>query len=188
MRKLKLQMQITLDGFNSTGDLDEQQWVTWDWNGIKEQVFDLLDTSDTIILGRKLAEGYIPHWQETVNKPDDPMYRLATRIVNTNKVVFTKKWDKSKWKNTVLAKGGLKDEIVKLKLQKGKDIIVYGGSSFVSSLIKEGLVDEYHFFINPIVIGKGISAFGEIMNWQNLKFIHSKTYESGIVLLSYEKT
>ena len=60
MRKLKLQMQVSLDGFNSTGPNDEQQWVTWDLDGIKQYVVDLLDTSDTILIGRKLATDYIP--------------------------------------------------------------------------------------------------------------------------------
>jgi len=62
MRKLKLQMQITLDGFNSTGPNDEQQWVTWDLDGIRKYVIDLLDSSDTVIIGRKLAVDYIPYW------------------------------------------------------------------------------------------------------------------------------
>lgn len=141
MRKLKLQMQVTLDGFNSTGPNDEQQWVTWDLEGIKKYVVDLLDTSDTILIGRKLAVDYIPFWQDTFTKPDDPMHDFATRIVNAKKIVFTKTLDKSIWDKTELAKGDLKDEINKLKNQDGKDIIVYGVSSFVSSLIKDGLID-----------------------------------------------
>lgn len=187
MRKLKLQMQVTLDGFNSTGPNDEQQWVTWDLDGIKQYVIDLLDSSDTIIIGRKLAEGYIPFWQDTYTKPDDPMYDFATRIVNSKKVVFTKTLDKSVWDKTELAKGNLKDEINKLKSQDGKDIIVYGGSSFVSSLINDGLIDEFHFFVNPIAIGKGLSAFGQLENWQRLKLKKSITCDSGLVILHYER-
>lgn len=69
MRKLKLQMQVTLDGFNSTGSNDEQRWVTWDLDGVKQYVVDLLDTSDTILIGRKLAIDYIPFWQDIFTKP-----------------------------------------------------------------------------------------------------------------------
>lgn len=187
MRKLKLQMQVTLDGFNSAGPNDEQQWVTWDLDGIKQYVVDLLDTSDTIIIGRKLAVDYIPFWQNTFTKPGDPMYDFATRIVNAKKVLFTKTLDKSIWDKTELAKGDLKDEINKLKNQDGKDIIVYGGSSFVSSLIKEGLIDEFHFFVNPIAIGKGVSAFEQLENWQPLKLKKAITCDSGILILHYEK-
>ncbi|HEY3389900.1 MAG TPA: dihydrofolate reductase family protein [Prolixibacteraceae bacterium] len=187
MRKLKLQMQVTLDGFNSTGPNDMQQWVTWDLDCIKQYVIDLLDTSDTILIGRKLAADYIPFWQETVTKPDDPMYEFATRIVNAKKIVFTKTLDKSIWDNTELAKGNLTDEIKKLKSQDGLDIIVYGGSSFVSSLIKEGLIDDFHYIINPIAIGKGVSAFEQLETWQKLKLKNSITCKSGLIILHYER-
>jgi len=93
MRKLKLQMQITLDGFNSTGENDEQKWVTWDLEGIKQYVIGMLDSSDTIIIGRKLAVDYIPYWEQTIKNNNDPMYGFATRIVNARKVVFTKQWN-----------------------------------------------------------------------------------------------
>ena len=82
------------------------------------------------------------------------MHDFATRIVAAKKVVFTKTLQKSPWDKTDLAKGDIKDEINKLKNQEGKDLIVYGGSSFVSSLIRDGLIDEFHFFINPIAIGR----------------------------------
>ena len=186
MRKLKLQMQVTLDGFNSTGPNDEQQWVTWDLDGIKQYVIDLFDSCDTILIGRKLAIDYIPFWQDTYTKPDDPMYDFATRIVNAKKIVFTKTLDKSIWDKTKLANGNLQDEVNRLKNQEGKDIIVYGGSSFVSSLIKERLIDEFHFLINPIAIGKGVSAFEQLDNWQKLKLKKSITCESGIIILHYE--
>ena len=187
MRKLKLQMQVTLDGFNSTGPNDEQQWVTWDLDGIKQYVVDLLDSSDTILIGRKLAEGYIPYWDDVITKPEDPMHEFATRIVGSKKVVFTKTLDKSMWANTELAKGDLSDEVKKLKNQEGKDLIVYGGSSFVSSLIKLGLIDEFHFFVNPIAIGKGMSAFSQLEKWQQLKLVKSMTCDSGIIILHYAK-
>jgi len=180
-------MQVTLDGFNSTGSNDEQQWATWDLDGIKQYVIDLLDTSDTILIGRKLAEGYIPYWQDVVTKPEDPMYEFATRIVGAKKVVFTKTLEKSIWDKTELAKGKLTDEVNKLKNQDGKDLIVYGGSSFVSSLVKQGLIDEFHFFINPIAIGKGMSAFSQLDNWQQLKLVKSLTFESGLIILHYAK-
>jgi dihydrofolate reductase len=186
MRKLKLQMQVTLDGFNSTGPDDEQQWVTWDLDGIKQYVVELLDTSDTILIGRKLAEGYIPYWHDVITKPDDPMYAFATRIVGSKKVVFTKTLDKSIWEKTVLAKGDLSDEVKELKNREGKDLIVYGGSSFVSSLISEGLIDEFHFFVNPIAIGKGESAFSQLRNWQPLKLVKAVPCNSGLVILHYE--
>lgn len=187
MRKLKLQMQITLDGFNSTGPNDEQKWVTWDLDGIKQYVIDLLDSSDTIIIGRKLAVDYIPYWEDVFKNSDDAMYQFATRIVKARKVVFTKTVERSVWNKTELAKGDLSNEINKLKAQEGKDIIVYGGSSFVAALIKEGLIDEFHFVLNPIAIGKGVSAFEQLEVWQPLELKKTITCNSGLIILYYTK-
>lgn len=180
-------MQVTLDGFNSTGPNDEQKWVTWDLDGIQQYVMDLLDSSDTIIIGRKLAVDYIPYWLDTFKNPDAPMYEFAKRIVAARKVVFTKTLDKPVWDKTELAKGDLKDEVNELKSREGKDIMVYGGSSFVSALIREGLIDEFHFFINPVAIGKGVSAFEQLENWQYLDLKKSITCDSGIIILNYHK-
>ncbi len=115
------------------------------------------------------------------------MHEFATRIVAAKKVVFTKTLDRSIWENTELATGKLEDEIMKLKNQDGKDLIVYGGSSFVASLIKHRLIDEFHFFINPIAIGKGVSAFAHLNKWQSLKLKRSITCNSGIVILHYDR-
>ena len=153
--------------------------------------WDYLTLTDTILIGRKLAVDYIPYWQDINTKPDDPMYEAAQRIVRAKKVVFTKTLNKSDpivigWDNTELAKGNLADEIKKLKNQSGKDIIVYGGSSFVSAIIKEGLIDEFHLFVNPVALGKGVPIFDQLENFQQLKLKKSIVYDCGIVMLNYE--
>lgn len=191
MRKLKLQMQMSIDGFVSTGPNDEQHWVTWAWEEIRPHVLGLFDTADTILIGRKLAVDYIPYWQEVNTRPDGPMYEVAERIVAAKKIVFTKTLDKTDpvtngWNNTELAKGELTDEIQKLKKQSGKDLIVYGGSSFVSALIKENLVDDFHLFVNPVALGHGEPIFNQLENFQQLKLKKSIVYDCGIVMLNYE--
>lgn len=179
-------MQMSVDGFVQYGENDDQKWVTWAWDEIKKYVLDLLDTTDTILIGRKLAMDYIPYWQDTFTKPDDPMYEAAKRIVNAKKIVFTKTLDKPEWNNTELAKGNLADEIKNLKNQNGKDIIVYGGSSFVSSLIGKGLIDELHLFVNPVALGRGVPIFDQLENFRQMKLNRSITYNCGIVMLNYE--
>src|SRR5688572_108592 len=96
MRKLKLQMQTSIDGFVSTGANDEQHWVTWAWDEIRPYVLELLDSTDTILIGRKLATDYIPYWQDVNTRPDDPMYEAAQGIVRSKKIVFTKTLEKSR--------------------------------------------------------------------------------------------
>ncbi|MBS3912865.1 MAG: dihydrofolate reductase family protein [Bacteroidetes bacterium] len=186
MRKLKLQMQISVDGFVQYGQNDEQHWVTWAWDEIKKYVLDLADSADTEIIGRKLAIDYIPYWLDTYTKPNDPMYEVARIKANQKKIVFTKTLEKSEWGNTELAKGNLSEEVNKLKNQSGKDIIVYGGTSFVSELIGAGLIDEFHLFLNPVALGKiGVPIFNKLVNYRQLKLKKSITYDSGIVLLNY---
>ena len=186
MRKVKLQVQMTLDGFVA-GPNGEMDWLVWDWdNGLKQYVTEITDPVDCIILGRKLAEGFIPHWASVAANPDDPEFAAGKKFTETPKVVFTQTLDKTKWDNTVLAKGDLVDEITKLKKEAGQDIIAYGGANFVSALIKHRLIDEFHLFINPTAIGEGLAIFGDAGSKQHLKLINATSFECGIVVLRYE--
>jgi dihydrofolate reductase len=187
MRKLKLQMQISVDGFNSTGPNDEQKWATWAWDEIKQDVLDLASSCDTELIGRKLAVDYIPFWTDTLTQPESMMYEAAKVKAGQKKIVFTKTLDKSVWENTELAKGDLKDEVNKLKNQRGKDIIVYGGSSFVADLVKESLIDEFYLFVNPVALGQGVPIFDKLKEWQHLNLVKSKTFDCGIILIHYER-
>jgi dihydrofolate reductase len=179
MRKLKLQVQMTVDGYIA-GPNGEMDWMVFNWdNEINKYVTELTEPVDTIVLGRKLAQGFIPHWAS------HPEEAGADKFNSTKKVIFTKTLDKSEWDNTVLAKGDLVDEINRLKNQDGQDIIAYGGATFVSALIKHGLIDELHLFINPAVIGSGMSIFKELDSKQYLTLVKSTAFECGIVILHY---
>jgi len=186
MRKLKLQIQMTIDGFIA-GPNGEMDWMVWNWDdGLKQYVSELIEPVDCIILGRKLAEGFIPHWGAVANNSEDPEYTAGKMFTDTHKVVFTKTLDKSEWVNTILAKGDLASEINQLKKQDGNDIYACGGATFVSALIKHGLIDEYHLFINPTAIGNGMPIFKELDSIQNLTLVKSTSFDCGIVVLNYE--
>jgi dihydrofolate reductase len=186
MRKLKLQLQVSLDGFAAAGPHDDQRWVTWAWDEIRGEVLELIDGADTIVLGRTLAQGFIPHWVAEAADREAPMHELAQRVAGATKLVFTATLDASPWPNTVLARGDVGTEIDALKRRTGKDIMVYGGTSFVTALIARGLIDEYHLFVNPVVLGRGVQVFGGVNGWRQLELIRSVPYECGIVLLTYE--
>src|SRR5687768_8511302 len=187
MRKLKLQMQVTLDGFVSTGPNDEQKWVTWAWDEIKDDVLSRMDSTDTLIIGRKLAVDFIPYWEAVANDPKDAMYDLAIHNVRFRKIIFSKTLQNADWKNTEIATGDVVDEVNNLKRQPGKDIFVCGGSSFVSALTKHGLIDEYYFYVNPVAIGKGDQIFNQINGFARLKLIKSFAHDSGLVMVHYER-
>jgi dihydrofolate reductase len=186
MRKLKLQVQMSIDGFIA-GPKGEMDWMSINWgDDINGYVASITEPIDTIVLGRKLAEGFIPHWAGVAANPENPEYLAGRIFTDTLKVVFTRTLEKSPWDNTVLAKGNLVDEINRLKSLNGKDIMAYGGATFVSSLIRNGLIDEYHLFISPTAIGNGMPIFKELNSKQNLALIKSRSFDCGIVVLNYE--
>jgi dihydrofolate reductase len=145
-----------------------------------------VDSSDTILMGRKMVDGFIPYWTEVADKLDDPMNAFAKKKIETPKIVFTKTLNKSEWINTEIATGDFRDEITKLKSLDGKDLLVYGGASFDSSLIQEKLIDEFYLFVNPLIMGNGKTIFKDLKEIQKLTLIESKMFDSGLVLLHYE--
>jgi dihydrofolate reductase len=186
MRKLKLQVQITVDGFIS-GQNGEMNWMCFPWSeDIISYVREITEPVDTIILGRKLAEGFIPHWENVVKNPSDPEFEGGVKYTTTPKIVFTKTIEKSIWNNTEIANGELVEEITKLKNKNGQDIIVYGGGTFVTSLINAGLIDEFHLFINPTAIGSGMTIFRGLDKNLNLKVKNVQQFDCGITLTCYE--
>src|SRR5918996_2293477 len=186
LRKLKLQVQMSMDGYIA-GPNGEMDWMVWNWDDkLKEYVNELTESVDSILLGRKMTEGFISYWSDAMAKPDHPDYAFAKKMIETPKVVFTKTLNRSKWVNTDIATGDITDEIIKLKRQEGKDMVVYGGASFDSSLIKLGLIDEFLLFINPVAIGNGMTIFKELNDIQEFNLVKSIPFDSGEVLLHYE--
>lgn len=185
MRKLKLQVQMTVDGFIA-GPNGEMDFGVWDWDdALKQYVTDLTDPVDCIVLGRHLAEGFIPYWASVAADPTHAEYAAGQKFTDTPKVVFSSTLDKSAWENTALATGDLVAEINALKAQPGRDIIVYGGASFVASLVKHNLIDEYHLFVNPAAIGQGKSIFSELQGRLTLTLVKATPFACGIVVLHY---
>jgi len=184
MRKLKLQMQMTINGY--VGGLNgKNDWMTWNPDAeFTAFLSSLLDTSDTLLLGRKTAEGIINYWEGEADQ--NSSHPFAKKIAALSKVVFTKTLGKSIWNNTTLSKGDLGEEIAALKKQNGKDILVFGGADFVSSLIKEGLIDEYHLIINPTAMSNGMTIFNSLDGIQKFTPIQSKLYPGGKTVLSYK--
>lgn len=186
---------MTLDGYvgGPDGDLD---WRTWNWDDkLKEFAFPLRDMCDTILLGRKMAETFIPHFEETVRtgqtrseeKESGEKFDYANRMVTMPKIVFSKTVKTFQGKNVSVENGDLVTAINNLKNKDGKDMIVYGGAGFVSSLVKEGLIDEFHFFVNPIMIGKGLKISEWLDHRQKVTLISANAYECGIAVLSFKR-
>lgn len=191
MRKLKLQVQITLDAFiaRTTG---EQDWMTWEWDKeLETYTSKLTEKVDQILLGRKLAGEFIPYWEDAASKPDAEDY--AKNFHQLPKLVFSNSLspgveEEKKWKNTRIVKGNMVEEIQSLKEASGGDMIVYGGANFVSSLIREGLIDDYYFYINPVAISTGLPIFHRIQKDLELSLIESRGFDCGIVVNHYRNS
>jgi dihydrofolate reductase len=184
MRKLKLQVQMTLDGYvaGPNGELD------WIWIGkqdesILKRVVELADTCDAILLGRKMTGGFITHWENVFdNQPESHEQELAQRMVNMRKIVFSRSQISIKGRNVEVENGDLASAVHALKKQSGKDIMVYGGATFASALIGQNLVDEYYIFRRPVAIGNGLTIFKK----QNVLQLESSiTYKNGTQLNKY---
>lgn len=193
MRKLILQMQMSVDGYVSpaNGGLDWQVWGwgdRWAWDDRLKAYFNtVFEGIDTILLSRKIVEeGYLDHWGRAAkNHPANPQYAFAQKVVDAQKVVLTGKLKTSRWERTVIARGRMADEVNALKRQGGKDIIAIGGVGFASSLVTEGLVDEFQFFVNPTAVGGGRSVFHDQRKGHKLRLLESTSYECGVVVNRY---
>jgi len=114
MRTLKLQVQISIDGFIA-GTNGEMDWLVWNWDDeLKNYVKELTSGIDCIVMGRKLADGFIPYWANVAQNPEDEQLEFATIMHETHKIVFTKTLETSDWKNTEITNGDLVEEITEL--------------------------------------------------------------------------
>jgi dihydrofolate reductase len=189
MRTLKLQIQVSADGFIADKN-GNTGWMLWNWGSewgwddeLREYFIRLKSTVDCVLLSRKMAqEGFIDHWKRVADDRDSPQAAFAEKITAAHKVVFSRTLKESVWENTAIAGPDIIREVSRLKHLPGKDIIVYGGASFVSSLIEAALIDEYYLFVNPTAIGRGLQIFHE---QTPLTLVSSRPFPSGIVVTKY---
>jgi dihydrofolate reductase len=102
------------------------------------------------------------------------------------KIVFSRSLEKADWNNTLLVRGVILEEILKMKQHQGKDMVIYGSGSLVSVLAHHGLIDEYRLIENPVVLGSGKPLFKGLTNKLKLNLLNARTLGSGNVLLSYQ--
>ncbi|MGZ3756490.1 MAG: dihydrofolate reductase family protein [Mucilaginibacter sp.] len=185
MRNLIYAINVTLDGCcdhtKFFPDEDTFEYVT-----------QLTRDADTFLYGRKTYQLMVPYWPDVAKDPAEqgnPDYEFAQAFDAVNKIiVFSQSLNKPNEEKTSIFSTGLHDEVVKLKQQQGKNILT-GGISIPTQLAELGLIDEYHFFIHPIVVGEGARLF-EGINLQDklqLKLVESTVLKSGTVILRYLK-
>ncbi|HZC25091.1 MAG TPA: dihydrofolate reductase family protein [Candidatus Binatia bacterium] len=182
MKKLIFSINITLDGCcdHTKGMADDE---------LLDYYAQFLQEADLQVFGRKTYQLMVPYWPEVAKNQSgtNASAAFARAFVALQKVVFSRTLDSAEDKNTRIVRGNLRDEILKLKQEKGKKILV-GGVDIPSQLIELGLVDEFHLVVQPIIAGEGRRLLDRVrMPKLQLKLVDSKILKSGCVALRYLK-
>jgi dihydrofolate reductase len=179
MRNVVFAINITVDGCCG------HESVVAD-DELHEYYTGLLRDSDIEIFGRNTYHLMYPYWHDVAKNQSESKVtnEFALTFDSIPKIVFSTTLKSVEWNNTTLLRTNLQEEVTKLKQLPGKNISV-GGLNIASQLAQSGLIDEYHFLIQPIVAGKGPRLFETGKNL-TLELIGSKTFRSGIVELHYK--
>ena len=181
MRNIIFAINITLDGC-----CDHTKQVADDET--HEYFTDLLRDVDLLVFGRITYQLMVPFWPEVAKSQSmtKASNEFAQVFDSINRIVFSRSLESVEDKNTRVVRANLRGEILKLKQEEGKNILV-GGVSIPSQLIELGLVDEYRFVVSPIVAGEGRRLLEGVNLQERLQFVDSKIFKSGCVALRYLK-
>ena len=183
MRKLIYAINLTMDGGcdHTNGFPDDEMF---------EYSTHLVRGADLLVFGRKTYQLMVPYWPDVAKNPSETKAdrEFADTFVSKDKIVFSQSLESAEDKNTTIVRTNLRDEIVRLKHEQGKYILV-GGVSIPSQLIELGLVDEYRFVIMPIIAGAGRRLLEGISLPEKLrlKLVESRSFRSGFIALRYLK-
>jgi dihydrofolate reductase len=178
MRKVVAGLLISLDNVVESPDI-------WGWSQymndeMSEGIVAGITQADAVLLGRRTYLEFAMLWPN--QDSDVPM---ADFLNNSPKYVVSSTLNTLEWQPATLIKGTLAEEIMKLKQQSGKNILIPGSPTLVRSLLRYGLLDELSLNICPVVVGSGMQLFDEINNQVNLKLVDSKIFSNGVLGVTY---
>src|SRR5580765_6750567 len=185
MRKLIYTINVTIDGC-----CDHTKFNPPDDDVLAEYYARLLRDSDVLVYGRKTYLLMVPYWPDIAKSQSETKadIEFAQAFVSKKKIVFSQSLARAEDENTRIVRTNLREEIVKLKQEQGKDILV-GGVDVPSQLMELGLIDEYRFVVMPTIVGEGrrLMEGVSLPEKLQLKLIESKPFKSGCVALRYLK-
>jgi dihydrofolate reductase len=186
MRKLILQMAITLDGVgapeNGTNVFDHSDEGVWSYT------FGMLGEVDTVLLGAGMYQEYLSYWNAALRSPTASQNErtYATLAARTPHFILSRTVRQAEWPNTTVLTAGV-DGIADLKKQAGGSIILWGGPTAAAAAIEAGVVDEYHLVTHPVIAGRGKKLFGNVVAMRRVRHQDTKTFPSGIVAHNYAR-
>jgi dihydrofolate reductase len=183
MRNVIFAINITLDGCcDHTKTIADEEMF--------EYYTHLMRDVDLLVFGRKTYQLMVPYWPDVAKNHSGAKARneFADTFDSINKIVFSQSLDSAEGKNTRIVRTKPRDEILKLKQEPGKNILL-GGVAIPSQLIELGMVDEFHFVVQPIIAGEGRRLLEGVSLWEKfqLKLVESKIFKSGCAALRYLK-
>jgi len=183
MRKLIAAINMTLDGFcNHTAMIADEE--------IHQHYNELLSNADTLIYGKVTYQLMESYWPSVVKNPTGikPTDDFAVLIDNISKIVFSRTLKKVDWKNTIVKKEIVKEEILELKQSRngGSKNILVGSPGLIVALAQLDLIDEYQLGVQPTVLGSGLPLFKNVRDRIDLKLLRTKTFGCGAIALYYE--
>jgi dihydrofolate reductase len=184
MRKVVVSMFLSLDGvMEDPGGVEKFEHGGWTipyWDDeIGKFKFEELFASDALLLGRVTYQGFAAAWPSQADEAG-----FADRMNSLPKYVVSTTLKELEWNNSRLIKGNVAEEVSNLKQEPGQDILIAGSGELVRTLMQHDLVDEYRLLVYPVVLGSGKRLFKE-GSYTTLKPVETKTFNSGVVLLTY---
>ena len=183
MRKIVLAINTTPDGF-----CDHRAVLADD--ELHEFYSGLLDNADTMLFGRKTFQLMDPYSPEIARNKTGSKAEVAfaERFEAINKFVFSKSGIQTDWKNTTILRDLDKTQLLQMKAQPGKDILV-GSPGIVDQLSKLGLIDEFYYLVQPMIPGNGKRFFEseKLGSPIRLRLLETSTLSSGVVVMRYRK-
>lgn len=181
MRKLIYSINLTADGCcdHTKGIGDE---------AIHEFFQNLILECDTFVYGRKTYELMVPFWPDIAKSKSGSTKSIndfAEAYTSVKQiVVFSRTLEKADYEKAIVVQGDLHEEILELKQQEGKSILL-GGVDLAAQVVETGLVDEYYFVIHPVLVGEGRRLFDTVQLQHNLRLIETKVIGINSVMLRY---
>lgn len=181
MRKILAAINTTLDGFcDHTAIIADEE--------IHQHYNELLINAGTLLYGRITYQLMESYWPSVVKNPTGSKStdEFAVTIDNIPKIVFSRTMKNVEWKTAKLAKRGIKEEVLELKQQAGKNILA-GSRSLIVTLMNLNLIDEFQLCVHPIILGSGLTpSLKNINDRINLKLLKTKTFSCGAIMLYFE--
>jgi dihydrofolate reductase len=188
MRKIVMFNLVSADGYfaRRDGSLD---WFVWDAD-LDRFSAETIQRFDTVLLGRTTYQLFADYWpraaKDPATKPDDKI--IADRLDAMTKIVFSTSLERATWQNSRLLRAVEPAEIEALKRQAGSDIVVYGSGSIVRQLSAAGLIDEYRFIVNPVILGDGRALFDDPRAGAALELGDIRQFPAGNVQIRYRRS